>query len=329
MAVISVSIKQSNNQIISGIPQSITISTNIPCSIFYTLDGTDPTLLSNIYTSAIYLPTDLSLIILKVFATNGIDSSPIILEKYQTNILNDTRLPHSGTTEQPKAYAIDQYPFGSSAPQPNTEYKNPADSGLIVDDPNLSQISGGYDGSGNPNNFTNLPFNVENYDIKYSTTDSIGQTGRGIGTLPGNVKIELEKAPPEESKFYTQLFDPKAMVIFQDESLEDKELPPLINRQYFTLERHDRVRDGNDYYNYGLDAKSNTGSFLRSHYNPRTNEICYYFYDSLANRWIISKSQFTPNGTYDGNLAIQFLGRKGKTNGLVLPWRTFTRRVLF
>jgi hypothetical protein len=63
--------------------------------------------------------------------------------------------------------------------------------------------------------------NLENYSIKYSTTDAQGQTGKGIGTLPGNVKIEKQAPPPSQSDMNSKLFDPRAMVIYQDVSKEN------------------------------------------------------------------------------------------------------------
>lgn len=70
MAVISISITESSEQIVSGIPKFVNISTNIPSTIFYTIDGSTPTLFSNIYTEAIFLPIDKPTATLKVFASN-------------------------------------------------------------------------------------------------------------------------------------------------------------------------------------------------------------------------------------------------------------------
>ena len=47
MAVITITINESSDQILAGIPKYITLTTNIPATIFYTLDGTTPTTLSD------------------------------------------------------------------------------------------------------------------------------------------------------------------------------------------------------------------------------------------------------------------------------------------
>lgn len=329
MAVISVNITTSIEEIVSGVPRFVSLSANIPCSIFYTLDGSDPTILSTIYTAPIFLPTNTITVILKVLATNGTDFSPIIEEIYQPNILNNTRLPHSATNLPEGMVIPNLYPFGTAPSQPNGIYLNPGKAGINVDDPTLPQISDGYDGFGNENNFTNEPFNVENYEIKYSTTNAEGARGRGIGTLPANVKITLPTAPPEESEMWSNTFDPRAQVIFQDYSKENPNDPPNINKQFFTAIDPQKAQDGVSFFNQGLDAPTTTGSFVRSSYNPRTNEMTYYYFDSQALKWIISKQPYTPGpNAWDGNMS-QFLSSRHQGVGLVLEWIPGMRRVLF
>lgn len=326
MAVISVSITVSEDEIVAGIPKTVTITTNIPSSIFYTLDGTDPTLFSNVYIGPIFLPSSSLLITLKVLASNGTDSSPIITEVFETNMLDNTRLPHSATDSVAGSEVQDLYPFGDPPFEPNQNFLSPGEASITVDDPAIASIPGGFDGNGNENNFTDEPFNVENYSIKYSTTNAEGQTGSGIGNLPANVKIQIPPAPPDETEQFSNLFDPRAFVIFQDFSEENPNDPPQINRQFFSLEDSEKIRDGNNFFNSGLDSPPVTGSFLRSYFNPRDNTITYYYRDNIANKWIISKTPYQPTGGWDGNLSqIKF----GRDSNHVYEWLPFARRVLF
>lgn len=53
MSVITITIIESVLQLIPGIPKFVTLETNIASNIFYTLDGTDPTLFSNVYSDRI------------------------------------------------------------------------------------------------------------------------------------------------------------------------------------------------------------------------------------------------------------------------------------
>jgi len=330
MAVISITITSSEEEIISGIPKKISLSTNIPASIFYTLDGTTPTLFSSIYTDTIFLPTDKLSITLSVFATNGVDNSAIITETFTTNIVSGTnaRLAHSATTAQPGESLDGLYPYGTNAPQPGATYLSTAEAGITVNDPSLPSTPTGYDGSGNPTGFTNKAYDLTNYSIEYSTSNSIGETGPGIGTLPANVKIAAEPAPPNESFTNSNMFDPRAFVIFQDANTENVNDPPHINRISFSLENPERARDGNHYYTAGLDAPPVSGSFLRSHYNPRTNQITYYYLDTWTNKWIISTAPYVNTNPQAGNLAGVVLSSKPGSK-YVFEWLPFTRRVLF
>lgn len=330
MVVISITVTQSADQIVSGIPKTVSISTNVPATIFYTLDNTTPTLFSSIYTNTIFLPYSQLSITLKILATNGIDYSPILTNIYTTDMVDgNARLPHSATTAQAGSVIPDAYPFGTPPYQPQQGYLNPAQSGVTVFDPSLPSTSTGFDSNGNKTGFTNQPFNIENYQIEYSTTDAIGQTGIGIGTLPAKSTIKQPIPEPETSQQFTATFDPRAYVVFQDFSKEDPNDPPQINRQFFTLENPETARDGNYFFNSGLDSAPISGSFVRAHYNPRTNEMTHYYRDSWTNKWIISTAPFQPNGSYDGNLSGISPGR-GSTGGkYVFEWLPFTRRVLF
>lgn len=317
----------------AGIPKTVSISTNVPATIFYTLDGSVPNLFSTMYTGPIFLPVSQLTVILNVLATNGVDSSPIVTETYQTNIVDsNARLAHATTNVAPGTNLQGLYPYGDNGIQPQGIYGNPGDAGVTVDNPALTSTATGFDGVGNPTGFTNQPYDLVNYNIKYSTTDAEGNTGLGIGNLPATViKPAQDLSPsigPEETNQLSATFDPRAFVIFQDSTQEDPNDPAYINRMHFTLENNERARDGNAYFNTGLDAPPVSGTFLRSHYNPRTNMMTYYYLDTWTNKWIISTTPYNPNGPWDGNLANMALSKQPGA-GFVFEWLEFTRRVLF
>lgn len=329
MAVISITITESAAQVVAGIPKTVELSANISSSIFYTLDGATPTLSSDIYTDPIFLPYDKLSVTLKIFATNGVDSSAIISETYQTDMVSgNVRMAHAATTAIPGANLGNLYPFGTSQIQPNATFQSTANAGITVDNPALPSTSTAFDADGYPAAFTNEPYDTLNYQIVYTTTNWQNTPGYGVGTLPGEVKISTEPPPPENSTQYTSTFDPRALVIFQDVASEDPNSVPSINRQNFSLVDINKNRDGNDLYTSGLDAPAPSGSFLRSHYNPRTNCITYYYLDTWANRWIISTTPYVPNGSWEGNLAGMVLSKQNGV-GFVFSWQTFQRRILF
>ncbi len=331
MAVISIIVTESETEIIAGIPRSIAIATNISASIFYTLDGSTPTLDSNIYVSPILMPTNKPSVTLKILASNGVDTSSIVSETYFTNIVTGTnlRVPHAGTTAQPGASLGNPYPFGTNSPQPGVRYTNSSNVGVTVDDPALPELSTGFDGDGYETGFTNEVYDKTNYSIIYSDTGAGGITGWGIGNLPATTKIIPPKKIPEQSDMNSSTFDPRALVIFQDVSNQNLDNPPHINRMHFNLQDSDKSNDGNDYYSVGLDAPPVNTAFVKSHYNPRTNEITYYYRDSLTNRWIISTQPYEPNPNWDGNLAGMSPMSGGAGARFVFEWTPFARRVLF
>lgn len=328
MTVISVSIEESSEQVMAGIPKYLTLTTNVSAVIFYTLDGTEPTLFSDIYTGPIFLPFDRLSITFKVFANDGVDSSAVLTELYQTDLIQNARLPHSGTDASAGENLPSLYPYGTNPLQPTVTFTNPADVGVTVLNPALPSTSTGFDGSGNETGFTNEPYNIENYQINYSTRNAIGEYGRGIGTLPATTTVEAEVPESEYTDQFSNTFDPRAFVIFQDFSQDNPNDPPQINRQFFTLENPERARDGNAYYNTGLDSPPVSGSFLRSHYNPRDNTMNYYYLDTWTNKWINSKQEYVNTNTSGGNMAGVSNSRQ-KGAGMVFEWLPFTRRVLF
>src|ERR1700686_751596 len=115
MTVISLSVTNSEEEILAGIPRTVAISTNIPALIFYTIDGSVPNLFSTQYTSPIFLPTDQLTIVLNILATNGTDFSPIITETYQTNMVDgNVRFSHNDTNAPPGFNLQGLYPFGDN-----------------------------------------------------------------------------------------------------------------------------------------------------------------------------------------------------------------------
>lgn len=307
MTVISISISESTEQIIAGFPKSVSLSTNIPSTIFYTLDGTDPDTMSSVYTGAITFPTDVLSLVLKVYATNGSDNSPIITQSYNTNILHNTRLPHatSGDVGIPQQ---SRYPYGSNSPRVQFDYLNSANAGTTVDNPNLPVVNYGYDGSGNPIG-SNQP--IDDYLNVYKNESKDKKWKAVPGVLPGRVTVIGRRNPSaysvEESDRSSATFDARAMVIFQNTATEDPSRPPQINPQYFTM-THLETKDS-ELRATGLGAPTITGSFVKSHYNPRTQEITYYYRDSATNRWIISSTPYNPALNKAGNLSSMVFGK--------------------
>src|SRR5258705_9262425 len=92
MPVISLIVTQSASETISGIPDTITVSTNIPAIIFYTLDGTIPDTNSAVYFAPIHLPTYLAEVILTILASDGSDTSATFIQTYTADLSSISNL---------------------------------------------------------------------------------------------------------------------------------------------------------------------------------------------------------------------------------------------
>lgn len=329
MAVISITLTESSLQLIAGIPKYVTIEVSIPSTIFYTLDGSEPDVNSAIYLNSLSLPTNASAVTLKLFATNGTDSSAVLTKSYLSSFVglrqsHDKILNASSTP----AERDNLYPFGNIGSVVPPQYGNTA--GLTVDSENIENIPDGYDGTGTGTQVGGTDLELSEYDLIFSETNSIGERGHGIGTLPANVVIRIPTPshPSTSSNTNSRHFNPRALVIYQDSSDTpiDPEAPQ-INKQFFSTDNHEVVRNGAHLFNTGLDNMQPTGSFLRAHFNPREQKITYYYHDPATLRWIISKEPYQPAANAHNLSNIVFSSRQDGS-GLIFKWIPFVGRRL-
>lgn len=326
MSIISITVTESNLQLIAGIPTFVTLETNIPSTIFYTLDNTEPSSYSNIYSDSIYLPTDQNTITLKLFATNGSDTSSIITQTYGTSTV-------SNRNARDKVYGLSTTTHGATFPfgdTPRTDglgiYGNAG--GITVDSPDIAGIGDGYDGSGTNTHSSETDLPVSEYDLIFSETDRIGQRGIGIGTLPNSVTVNVPAPLQELSEVSTgspntssPFFNPKALVIFQDTREEQDPDRPILNRQNFDTDDIARTRTGSNLYTTALEGNQAYGTSMVPQYNSRDGTVTFYYRDSATNRWIISKTEYTPKPENNNFSSIVF-GR-GLQGWTVFKWLPF------
>jgi hypothetical protein len=332
MATISITISESTLYKVAGIPVSIVLTANIPSTIFFTLDGTDPDTSSPVAIGPIQMPMDEGTVILKAFATDGLNTSPIITNIYGTTTVGN-RAPHATVFGLNQTSIGATYPFGSQDPGDDRTYGNTG--GTTVDSPLIPGIPDGYDGEGNGthSNETDLP--LTSYEFVFSEANRLGETGKGIGTLPADVTVVIPPplvpgsvasgSPDVNSPF----FNAKALVIFDDA----RDVPydptlPRTNRPNFSLEDVTRARYGAQLFTPALDGPPPRGTQLKPQYNPRDNTIKYYYFDSDTNRWIISIVPYSPRDPNMGDFSRIVFGRD-RGVGAVYQWRLFGYRTLF
>lgn len=327
MVTITIFVAESPLQLLAGIPSNVTLSTNVPATIFYTLDGSEPTVASPVAVGAIDMPTDRGQVILKAFATDGVDTSATITQEYTTNVV-PARHPHDTVIGTCDSCGKATYPFGSQAEAFNIPQRFGNTGGVIYDDGEPPRSAGAYAVDGYGDYYT--PPRTQ-YQFLFSETNAIGERGRGIGTLPArvlSVKPRNDNEQQQSSNAAGPLFDPRALVIFQD-SREEQYDPdiPKINRAYFDLEDQAKARDGA--LLTAVDAVTPQGGFLKAHYNPTDNTLTYYYYDNRVMRWIISKEPYYPSQNPTTNMAgIVTRSSRGQGVGLVFKWIPFKYRRL-
>lgn len=306
MTVISLSITESAVQIIDNIPKYLTVEANIISTIFYTVDGTDPDTNSLILINPLLLPTDSSQVVVKLWATDGVNSSAIITKTY-TSSTTGLRNPHdrvSGLTVQ-ATNTQDPYPFGSINVGSPVQFGNVG--GEIVDAAEIVGIPDGYAGLGDGTIAGETDKPLDQYQFIYSTTNKQGLRVPNVGTLPAQVSIVVPPPAPDSSNANqnTKLFNPRALVIFQDgtQDPEDEDIVHL-NRGYFTLDDV-RSMDGglSDTTTFTEGGNIPYGSLIRQQFNPRDNTITYYYRCQLSGRWVISKEPYVAKNTSVQNLA--------------------------
>lgn len=255
--IIILSIEESVNQIIAGFPEYIILSTNIPSTIFYTLDGSDPTESSEIFVDRIVMPTDGLTRTLKAIAYSGSSTSSILEETYFTTTkdLNKSRLLGKE--------GISILPTGA----------------VIID-------SLAYDGDGNPAQSTSIPF--IDLDLVASTTNNIGEPIKGTSIDFINFSLEQPIVqPPIVSSPNNNLdFDPKAQYIIIDGTTPEaiaNQTVRVINRPANSMDLYSKVHTQNQ-AGYQLIS----GNFVRHMVNPKTGVITFYYRESRENRWIKS-----------------------------------------
>ena len=321
MSVITITITESVLQLIPGIPKFVTLETNIASNIFYTLDGTDPTLFSNVYSDRInFQPQQTTL---KLFATNGTDSSPIIeqtfvVEKAVANKLY-SHVPNAPLVNDPDKYNL--APFGSITPEEAPIYGDVALD--PVDSPTVANLaSNGFDEDGNPTNFTDKQL----IDLPIIDNPGNGSEPSGIGVFAKN-RIEPHKAPFEfTTTKINKYINPRAMVMYQDAN--DPNADPeaaTLNKQFYFSQDQETSRDGAYLNMTANQSNATSGTFINATFNPKTQKTTYRYYDNSTGRWMFSEQDATEAESKPMNVSQIVFGR-GEGARFVYKWMPFVGR---
>jgi hypothetical protein len=270
MAVITITATGLGPQLISGIPQLVSLSTNVPSTIFYTLDGSAPTILSMVYVSAILMPTNMS-VRLRARAVSGLDYGNLDIT-FSTNSSDITY-----------ARRIDAYGIG-----------------IAVDAYGVVPVL--YDGyTPNDSLVVNVPTRYSDYplidlDIQFSKTGPDG-IGRGTAiingpTIGGQPEIDERASSPNNQNVY---FNPRSMYVVIDgrDGYEDQSVY-IINRAYTSLMDMTKYLQGKSLYEPDTYI---SGGHVKTFYTVKNGQgiACSYYFDGNTTRWVKSIQSFDPN----------------------------------
>jgi hypothetical protein len=259
--MISLTIIEGDQEFFDGFPESVSFETDVPSTVYYTLDGSDPTEDSLIAIGKVFLPTLSGTLQVRAIAISGDDSSDIVTAQYENSSINlDGR-------------------------------RILGDEGIVImrygDDPVDSL---GYTSDGEEAQETSIA--VGDLEIKSSKTDSGGEAFSGGKTSREFINFSLKNKAttpdPMSTPNNNPNFDPSAKFIIIDGSTEEarnNQVVKIVNRAYNTF------GTTSNFYKERLGEKEPiiTGNFVRSFYNPKTNKYVSYYWESLESRWIRSE----------------------------------------
>lgn len=283
MSLILLSVTESDEQIISGIPEYIEFSSSIASTIFYTFDGTDPNEDSEIAVGNVYLPTTGLTLVVKAFAISGEDESDILELEYVTDQSDLTRTRLIGKE------GINILPADSES---------------------VEHLS--YDVDGEFAQESVIEF--VDLDIRSSTSTRIGEqipNGSTVEFINFAQKIAIEEAPSVSSPNEDNVnFDPRAKLIIINGFTEDdinNQIVKIINRPSDSLPVIGK-------YNKSTNTLV-SGHLVRAMLNPKTNKIVFYYRESRENRWLKSIQE-----TEFATLNLSPTKSKGGASRLVFRW---------
>jgi hypothetical protein len=266
MSGIVLILTESDRELVSGIPEYVEFDTNIPATVFYTLDGTTPDLSSLMAAERIYLPTSGTSVYLSAIAISGGASSSILEEEYVTDSTDLSGPRHIGSE------GISILPFGEDAVD-NMSY--------LVDGENAQETS-----------------------IEFSSLDiSASETSRSGTPNEGGLSVDFIKkaiSPDTDTDFYgkrttvnSASFNPKAGVIVIDGTSKEKaeeQVVRIVNRAYNSIDTVSKFYDEN----WKQQEQVITGNLVRSIYNSQTGIIAFFYWESKESRWLVSKQKVDP-----------------------------------
>jgi len=267
MVVVTLTFTASEEEIVSGIPKFMTIESNIPATIFFTINGTSPTTNSPVYIDTFDMPDGVNSVILSAF---GIDS-----DGFSGLILTQTFAPDTTRVDVTRLVGSEGFVVDRFADQTN--------------------IEDGFDADGNTIRF--IDKQLIDLDVIHSAKGRLG--------IADGVQIEVSSLSPEKTPFpfdddfvlfstpkEAQFFNPFAKLIVIDDR-ENNEVQ-ITNRPWGSIRNLSRDFGGQMEIK-GSDSTYISGGFIKAFFNAKNNVMVSYYFDHNTGRYIKSIQEL-PSG---------------------------------
>lgn len=259
MPVVTLTFTGSEEEIVSGIPRTMTIESNIPATIYFTLDGSTPTTDSAIYVDTFEFPTGLNSVVLSAFGVDGGSvAGPILIQTFAPNMSNITIARHVGQ----EGIVVDR-----------------VGTGLDIED--------GWDADGDP---------IRHIDIEAINLDLVNEAKGYLGVEEGT-QLEVNIPDPDTTPYpfdddfqpfstpeVGELFNPYAKMILID-NRKDNDLT-IIPKPYGSLHNVYREFGGKRLLEPADDSTYISGGFVRRFYDARRKVMVSYYFDHNENRYV-------------------------------------------
>jgi len=299
---IEIEILESKTEIISGIPEFISITPIDGVVFYYSLDGQDPSLDSLLADGSINMPTDGRSVMLRVVGFSMDENVGGLIPA--TELFGKDYHPSPYYTSISRHSHVDGVvvsPYGEDAVN------------------SLSTLSDGSPAQESSVKFSDL-------EIKVSTHSRSGgkiPNDSTVSFIRKSISNEVVQNDRDNSSVNDINFNPKANVIEIDGRTEERknsQVVRIVNRSYNSIEPASNFYDEN----WKRNEQVITGNLVRTVYNRDTGIIVFYYWDSKESRWLISRQNIGPSGSYD----ISGYAHRGRGNRFVYRWiqeRAFTR----
>lgn len=261
MAVVTLTFTGSDEEITAGIPRYMAIGSNVPSTIYFTLDGSTPSVHSPIYVDAFMMPDGQTSVTLSAF---GIDS-----DGYAGPTLTQTFAADQTTIDVTRHIDLE---------------------GIVVDRfSDTTDFVVGYGADG---------YAIAYSDIYRIDLDEIHSAAGRLGIAEG-AQIEIGTPAPEDTAYpfddqfqpFAQasetFFNPYAKTIVVDNREENT--IRIINRPWGSLRTN--ALHKNVWSRQELRSSDSTyvsGGYIKTFYSQKHNAMVGYYFDHNTNRWVKS-----------------------------------------